>query len=73
MLIVIGVICLLLAIVIPALKSVKERAERVKANAEMRNQEIEQDYIEKDRKEHLDVNNSVRYDGLYYRVFDGYL
>ena len=62
LLIVISVICLLLAIVIPALKSAKERADRVKSDAEERNQEIDQEYIEKDRKEHLDVNNAVRND-----------
>ena len=64
LLIVLGIIALLLAIVIPALKSAKERADRVKRNAEWRNQELDQEYIEEDREDRLEVNNRIHHDML---------
>ena len=60
LLIVIGIISLLLAIVVPALKSAKERAERLKLEAERRNQRIDEDYIEEDRKDRLNVSDKIR-------------
>ncbi|MCP4710816.1 MAG: type II secretion system protein [Planctomycetes bacterium] len=60
LIIVIGVICLLLAIVIPAVKSAKKRAERVKLEAEWRNEIIDEEYIEEDRKDRLNVSDKIR-------------
>ena len=62
LLIVMGIICLLLAIVIPAVKGAKERAESVKMDAEWRNQLIDEEYLEKDRKDRLEVNDRVHKD-----------
>ena len=64
LLIVMGVIALLLAIVIPALKGAKERAERVELEAEWRNKRIDEEYLAEDRKDRLEVNSRIHNDML---------